>query len=128
LADIAQALNALQGARLRFFIPVGARSGTGFACVHWFSQTGAIAVDELFKGELSKIDQALDELLVNLGTMVLRLSSKEVTKTAEERRALARSVNQYSVCAARSGDLRVQRLKYELEEASKPQLQLVASR
>jgi hypothetical protein len=78
--------------------------------------------------ELSKIDQALDELLVNLGRMVLRLSSKEVTKIAEERRALARSVNQFSVCAARSGDPRVQRLKYELEEAFKPQLRIVASR
>ena len=41
---------------------------------------------------------------------------------------LACSVNQYSVCAARSGDPRVHQLKAELEETIKPQLRLVASR
>ena len=49
----------------------------------------------------------------------------EVTRTPEERHALACSVNQYSVCAARSGDPRVQQLKAELEETIKPRLRLV---
>ncbi len=78
--------------------------------------------------ELAGIDQAIDELLVQLGGIVLRLSSPEVTKRPDERRALARSVNQYSVCAARSGDPRVQELKVELEATLKPRLRLVASR
>lgn len=74
------------------------------------------------------LDRALDEMLVQLGGMVLRLSSPEVTRTPEERHALACSVNQYSVCAARSGDPRVHQLKVELEETIKPRLRLVASR
>jgi len=74
------------------------------------------------------MDRALDETLVQLGGMVLRLSSPEVTRTPEERHALARSVNQYSVCAARSGDPRVHQLKIELEQTIRPQLRLVASR
>ena len=78
-------------------------------------------------GRISGLDQALDEMLVQLGRMVLRLSSPEVTRTAEERRALACSVNQYSLCAARSDDPRVQLLKTELEEMIKPRLRLVAS-
>ena len=78
--------------------------------------------------QLAEVDLALDEILVQLGGMVLRLSSPEVTRTPEERHALARSVNQYSVCAARSEDPRVQQLKVELEETIKPHLRLVASR
>ena len=74
------------------------------------------------------MDRALDEMLVQLGGMVLRLSSPEVTRTAEERQALKRSVNQYAVCAARSDDPRVHQLKSELEETIKPRLRLVASR
>ena len=74
------------------------------------------------------MDRALDEMLVQLGGMVLRLSSPDVTRTAEERSALKRSVNQYSVCAARSDDPRVHQLKTELEETIKPRLRLVASR
>jgi hypothetical protein len=74
------------------------------------------------------MDRALDEVLVQLGGMVLRLSSPQVTRTAEERHALKRSVNQFAVCAARSGDPRVQQLKVELEETIKPGLRLVASR
>ena len=74
------------------------------------------------------LDRALDEILVQLGGMVLRLSSPQVTRTPEERRALACSVNQYSVCAARSGDPRVHQLKAELEETIKPRLRLVVSR
>ena len=78
--------------------------------------------------QFARMDQALDEVLVQLGGMVLRLSSPEVTRTAEERRALERSVNQYAVCAAHSDDPRVHQLKSELEETIKPQLRLVASR
>ena len=78
--------------------------------------------------EVAGIDQAIDELLVQLGGIVLRLSSPEVTKRPDERRALARSVNQFSVCAARSGDPRVQALKTELKATLKPRLLLVASR
>jgi hypothetical protein len=78
--------------------------------------------------QFAGMDRALDEMLVQLGGMVLRLSSPEVTRTAEERHALKRSVNQYAVCAARSDDPRVHQLKSELEETIKPQLRLVASR
>jgi len=78
--------------------------------------------------ELAGIDRAIDELLVQLGGIVLLLSSPQVTKSLDERRALARSVNQYSVCAARSGDPRVQELKAELKATLKPRFELVASR
>ena len=78
--------------------------------------------------QLAEVDRALDEMLVQLGGMVLRLSSPEVTRTPEERHALARSVHQYSVCAARSDDPRVHQLKVELEETIRPHLHLVASR
>ena len=78
--------------------------------------------------ELARLDRALDEMLVRLGGIILRLSSPQVTKSAVERRALACSVNQYSVCAASSDDPRVQRLKVELQETLKPRLRLVANR
>jgi hypothetical protein len=78
--------------------------------------------------EVVAIDRAIDEVLVQLGQVVLRLSSPRVTKRDDERRALMRSVKQYSVCAARSGDPRVHELKAELNETIKPRLQLVASR
>ncbi len=78
--------------------------------------------------QLAGVDRALDEMLVQLGRMVLRLSSPEVTWSPEERRALARSVTQYSVCAARSGDPRVHQLKAELQQTIKPCLRPVASR
>ena len=78
--------------------------------------------------QFAGMDRALDEMLVQLGGMVLRLSSPEVTRTAEERHALKRSVNQYAICAAHSDDPRVHQLKSELEETIKPQLRLVASR
>lgn len=78
--------------------------------------------------EFAKIDRALDELLVDLGAMVLRLSSPEVSKTVEERNALARSVNQYAACARRSTDPRVQRLNDDLAETLRPRLRIVSSR
>ena len=78
--------------------------------------------------ECAKIDQALDEMLVGLGAIVLRLASPQVTRTAEARHALAQSVNQYAACAARSSDPRVQQMKAELEDTLKPSLRLVAGR
>jgi hypothetical protein len=78
------------------------------------------------KNELDKIDRTLDEMLVNLGTIVLKLAA--VTKTAAERRALAQSVHQFTVCAERSSDPRVQRLRAELEVTLQPPLKLVSSR
>ncbi len=78
--------------------------------------------------EFTKIDRALDEVLVQLGRMVLGLASPRITKSEEERQALARSVNQYAVCAATSDDPRVHQLRSELEETIRPRLRLVASR
>ena len=78
--------------------------------------------------ELDGIDRVIDELLVQLGGIVLRLSSPEVTKRPDERRALARSVDQYAVCAARSADPRVRELQVELKATLKPRLRLVVSR
>jgi len=78
--------------------------------------------------EVAAIDHAIDELLVQLGGMVLRLSSPQVTKRDDERRALVRSVNQYSRCAARSDDPRVHELEAELNETIRPRLRLVVNR
>ncbi|KYK47800.1 hypothetical protein A1D31_28855 [Bradyrhizobium liaoningense] len=72
------------------------------------------------------IDVALDEMLVNLAAIVLRLSKPELTRTPETRRALARSVHQYAVCAKRSNDPRVHELKSQLEETLRPSLRIVA--
>ena len=78
--------------------------------------------------EMAGIDGRLDELLVNLAAIVLRLAPPDVTGSAEEYRALAQSVHQYCVCAAYSRDPRVQRLKQELEATLKPRLRIVVSR
>jgi hypothetical protein len=85
-------------------------------------------MDETAKIEIAEIDRALDEVLVHLGGLVLRLSGAKVTKTREAHQALVQSVNQYSVCAVRSADPRVQRLKAELQKTIQPQLRLVVSR
>ena len=77
-------------------------------------------------GKLATIDVALDEMLVNLAAIVLRLARPEVTRTPEARRALAQSVRQYAVCAKRSSDPRVHELKSQLEETLKPSLRIVA--
>lgn len=77
--------------------------------------------------ELGTIDIALDEMLVNLAAIVLRLSKPDVTRTAEARRALAQSVHQYGVCAARSTDPRVHELKMQLDATLKPPLRVAAS-
>jgi hypothetical protein len=78
--------------------------------------------------QIEKIDKIIDELLVNLGQMVMRLSHPHITRTHDERAALARSVHQFSVCAAQSKDPRVLHLMDELEDTLKPRLRLVASR
>ncbi|QPF91037.1 hypothetical protein [Bradyrhizobium commune] len=75
---------------------------------------------------VATIDVALDEILVNLATIVLRLSKPELTQTPDARRALAQSVRQYAVCAARSTDPRVHELKTQLEETVKPNLRIVS--
>ena len=75
---------------------------------------------------LRTIDVALDEMLVNLAAIVLRLSTPELTRTPEARRALAQSVHQYAVCAARSSDPRVHELKAQLEGTLKPNLRIIA--
>jgi hypothetical protein len=75
---------------------------------------------------LATIDVALDEMLVNLAAIVLRLSKPELTRTPEARHALAQSVHQYAVCAARSADPRVHELKTQLEGTLKPNLRIVA--
>jgi hypothetical protein len=78
--------------------------------------------------EFARIDRVLDEVLVQLGEMVLTLAGPRVTKTSEERQALARSVSQYAICAANSDDPRVKELKARLEDSLKPKLQLVISK
>ena len=78
-------------------------------------------------GKLATIDMALDEMLVNLAAIVLRLSKPEMTRTPEARRALMQSVHQYAVCAARSTDPRVHELKSELEKTLRPSLRIVAT-
>ncbi|MGL9623467.1 hypothetical protein QRQ56_36490 [Bradyrhizobium sp. U531] len=75
---------------------------------------------------LATIDVALDEMLVNLAAIVLRLSKPELTRTPEARRALAQSVRQYAACAKRSNDPRVHELKTRLEGTLKPTLRIVA--
>jgi hypothetical protein len=78
--------------------------------------------------DLARIDRALDDLLVNLGALVLRLANPEVSRTIEERRALAQSVRQFSVCARRSTDPRLQQINHDLLETLRPRLRVVASR
>jgi hypothetical protein len=77
--------------------------------------------------EPSRIETALDDVLVNLAGIVLRLARPEVTRSAAEYQALARSVRQYSACAARSRDPRVWRMKQELEKMLRPRLRIVVS-
>jgi hypothetical protein len=75
-----------------------------------------------------EIDRSIDEVLVNLGRLVLRLSSPQLTRSSEEREALARSVSQFSACASRSTDPQVRKLAEQLEDTTRPRLRLVASR
>jgi hypothetical protein len=77
---------------------------------------------------VAKLDRALDEALVSLGAIVLRLADPKVTRTAAERRALAQSVRQYGLCADRSADPRVHPMRAELDETVQPNLRLVWSK
>jgi len=74
------------------------------------------------KPDLAKIDSTLDEALVRLGAVVMRLADPTVTRTADEHRALAGSVRQFALCADRSADPRVHALRTELERRVKPVL------
>lgn len=78
--------------------------------------------------EFAMIDRALDEVLVQLGGMVLTLFSPELTTTIEQRQAFARSVDQYFRCAATSDDPRVEEIRAKLKDSLKPRLRLVVSR
>ena len=75
--------------------------------------------------EHADINRTLDEMLVNLALIVLRVSKPDVTRTPEARHALVLSVNKFLQCAARSTDPRVHWLKNELEESLRPPLRLV---
>jgi hypothetical protein len=72
--------------------------------------------------DLAKIDHTLDEALVRLGAVVMRLADPTVTRTADEHRALAVSVRQFALCAGLSADPRVHALRNELERRIKPAL------
>jgi hypothetical protein len=85
-----------------------------------FSHRRLALLKEPIMLDVRKIDVALDEVLVKLGAMVLRLADPSVTRTVEERRALAQSVRQYGLCADKSADPRVHELRSELEETIKP--------
>ena len=62
-------------------------------------------------------DQAIDNILIQLGRTVLTLAHPDVTRTTDERDALVKSVNQFAVCARKSTDARVTDLLAELEAA-----------
>jgi hypothetical protein len=62
-------------------------------------------------------DQAIDDILITLGRTVLTLAHPNVTRTADEKNALVKSVNQFAVCARQSNDARVTDLLAELEAA-----------
>ena len=82
----------------------------------------------------ANIDRAIDELLLNLGGMVLRLA--RLTTTHDEQQALSRSVAQFTTCALSSRDARVRTLAAQLEAVllqkpsatARPLLRLVVSR
>lgn len=78
--------------------------------------------------DLARIDRALDDLLVNLGGLVLRLANPELSTTVEERRALAQTVRQFAVCVRRSTDPRLEQINDDLLETLRPRLRLVAGK
>src|SRR4029450_6166703 len=83
--------------RLLFVIRKRPRAGNGRTGLLITPFTGSGAMNQT-----ASVDRALDEMLVQLGGMVLRLSSPQVTRTPEERHALACSGHPYSVCCALS--------------------------
>ena len=60
-------------------------------------------------------DQAIDEILIRLGSTVLILAHPDITRTEEEKAALAKSVSQFATCAKDSRDERVTALAGRLE-------------
>jgi hypothetical protein len=94
---------------------IHARPEPGTTCNGWLVRSETM-------DERAGIDRRLDELLVSLAGIVLRLAKPDVIRSVEEYRALAQSVHQYCICAAHSRDPRVQRLKRELEQTLKPRL------
>ena len=62
-------------------------------------------------------DRAIDDILVRLGNTVLMLADPDVTRTEQEKAALAKSVNQFAQCADNSRDERVIALAGRLEAA-----------
>jgi hypothetical protein len=62
-------------------------------------------------------DQVIDDILIRLGNAVLILAHPNVTRTADEKAALAKSVDQFAVCAGNSNDRRVLALACRLEAA-----------
>lgn len=60
-------------------------------------------------------DQAIDEILIRLGNTVLALADPDITRSEDEKAALARSVSQFATCAASSNDERVLALARRLE-------------
>jgi hypothetical protein len=78
--------------------------------------------------DIATIDRALDDLLVNLGGLVLRLANPELSTTLAERRALAQTIRQFSVCARRSSDPRLEQINNDLLDTLRPHLRLVASK
>jgi hypothetical protein len=63
------------------------------------------------------IDRTIDEILIRLGNAVLILAHPDITRTEDEKAALAKSVNQFAVCAGNSRDERVVMLACRLEAA-----------
>lgn len=76
--------------------------------------------------DVAKVDHALDDALVGLGTIVLRLAHPSVTRTADERRALAKSVSQFTLCANKSADPRVHEMRAMLQKTLRPKLTIVS--
>ena len=62
-------------------------------------------------------DRAIDDILVRLGNAVLMLAHPNVTRTEQEKAALAKSVGQFAACADNSSDERVTALAGHLEAA-----------
>ena len=62
-------------------------------------------------------DRIIDDILVRLGNAVLMLAHPDITRTEQEKAALAKSVNQFAVCAENSSDARVAALAGRLEAA-----------
>lgn len=60
-------------------------------------------------------DRTIDEILLRLGNTVLTLAHPDITRTDDEKAALAKSVSQFGVCASRSKDERVMALACRLE-------------